>query len=77
MRDPIRQARGEASTPIPTDNATGWAPDQSAPQFANDKMAPGSNGDVRKGWLRGFGDGESMPGFDCGPSGFSFDKKRK
>lgn len=71
-RDPIRAAkqRGRASTPIPVENALGWAPDQSGPQSLEDKPAPGSSGDVAKGWLRGFGGGEAMPGYDkSGPSG--------
>jgi hypothetical protein len=78
MKDPIKQARGRASTPIKVENAAGWAPDQHAPQSPDDRPAPGGSGDVAKGWLRGFGGGEAMPGFDkSGPSGSRDSNKRK
>jgi hypothetical protein len=49
------------------------APDQSAPQFSDDKV--GDHVDA-SGWVRGMGPQSPYVKFDAGPSGSRYDRKR-
>jgi hypothetical protein len=51
------------------------APDESEPQFPSEKAA--HYNDCANTWVRGMSGQSPHPHFDSGPSGFSFDKRRK
>jgi len=46
--------------------------DESGPQFRDSKAA--HHNDCSNTWVRGYG---QRPAFDSGPSGFTYDKRRK
>jgi hypothetical protein len=49
------------------------APDESAPQFADDKTADHNDA---SGWVRGMGGQSPHPKFDSGPSGSRYDRRK-
>ena len=62
-------------TPAVTPKAEPIAKDQSQPQVREARTA--DHNDTREAWCRGMSDQSPHPFFDSGPSGFTYDKRRK